>query len=264
MISPPTSEEVLDDLGDKVIEAFSRSITRTRKDLARYREWRPSWVARHGERGLANWIHDFLWFHLTDQLDGIPGVLCVDREPTREILVGTRYRLRAKRHARDGQINSYPTQTVIEFKLQGVQPAFSGMEEIRLVVGYVWDQTSREIGTPVLSLHDGREEPVWLEYLPEVDAGEGYEDEDGTVAPLLPTVGPSAPVVELAHQGADHAAASAVSTGNPPAPVVELAGRETGGGTVAPMLPAAEPSAPEIQLTNEANQNNNEAEGAPS
>lgn len=251
MLSPPTSDEVIDDLGDKVVEALSRSIARTREDLATYRKWRPSWVARHGERGLANWIHDFLWFHLTDLLDGIPGVHCVDKEPTREIMVGTRYRLRAKRHGRDGQVTSYPTQTAFEFKLQGVQDAFPGMEETRLIVGYLWDSETREIGFPVLSLHDGQDAAKWMVNLPEVGAGEGYGG--GTVEPLSPVVGPSAPQVD-----ADGITTPAATTSKPSTPIVVLADQDTDRETVTPILLVSEPSVPKFQIPLK----DNEAEGS--
>jgi len=60
MFSYPGADEVLDDLGDKVVEAFARSVARARADLAEYRRLKPSWVAQSSERGLANWIHDRL------------------------------------------------------------------------------------------------------------------------------------------------------------------------------------------------------------
>ncbi|MFF0244229.1 hypothetical protein [Streptosporangium sandarakinum] len=242
MFSYPSSEEVLDELGDKVVEAFSRAVARTRDDLSTYRAWRPSWVARHGERGLGNWIHDFMWFHLTDLLDGIPEVHCIDSGSTREIMVGIKYRLRAKRHGPDGQVTTYPTQTAIEFMLQGVQDTFPGLEEVRLIVGYVWDQESREIGQPVLSLRDGQEVLIWRELLP--DLGTGYESATVT---SLPTVEPPAPVVEFI---SDRDAAASNAVGDDDVEPQETS-EEAEAGAITPIRPTAEPSTPEVEVVRE-------------
>ncbi|GAB3163598.1 hypothetical protein GCM10027161_76310 [Microbispora hainanensis] len=191
----------MDDLGDKVTEAFARSVARTRADLAEYRRLKPSWVSQSSERGLANWIHDRLWYHLTVLLDGIPSVRLVDSEPTREIFVGFRYRLRAKRHGDDGNISTYLTPGAIEFLFQPpVQETLSDLEEIRLIVGYTWDKETRMMGQAVLSLRDGQDEIVWLVDLP--DTGTGYAG--GTVTPLLPPAdGPSSPVIQLGDEQSD-------------------------------------------------------------
>jgi hypothetical protein len=199
MFSYPESDEVLDDLGDKVVEALARTVARAKDDLAQYREWKPGWVAQSSERGLANWIHDRIWYHITVLLDGVAEVGLVDVGPTREIYVGTRYRLRAKRHGEDGNVSTYPTQGATDFLFQDpIQLTLEGMEEIRLICGYTWVAETREMGQPVLSLRDGKDEIVWLIELP--DVGTGYGDAGAPVTPIPPTPTPTPPQIELASE----------------------------------------------------------------
>ncbi len=194
MISYPSPHEVLSGLGEKVTQSLARSVVLAANDLRTYRGWNPTWVAEASERGLANWIHDRLWAHLTSLLDGQPGVTISHGEPTREVVVGASYRLRVKRHREDGQVSSYPTQTALEFFAQGVQDTFPGLEEVRLVAGYEWEADSREIGEAVLSLRDGQDEVVWLVPLRDVgEAGGG-----GAVQPVRPTAPePSLPSINV-------------------------------------------------------------------
>ncbi|MEU8355924.1 hypothetical protein AB0C27_07905 [Nonomuraea sp. NPDC048882] len=199
MNSYPDPDEVKADLGDKVVEAFARSVARAADDLVKYRQGMPSFVSQASERGLANWIHDRLWYHLTVLLDDVPGVQLVDEEPTREIYVGIRYRLRAKRHGDDGDISTYLTSGAKDFLFQPPsQPTLAGMEEVRLIVGYIWDKESREMGQAVLSLRDGRNDIVWLIELP--DAGTGYGGATVTPVPAAPE--PSAPIIDVGQEDA--------------------------------------------------------------
>ena len=79
--------------------------------------------------------------------DGVREVSFVDRPPTREIYVGTRYRLRVKKHDIDGAIATYLTQGALDFLEQ--EPAtFDGLEEIRLIAGYGWDTRPPRIERP--------------------------------------------------------------------------------------------------------------------
>jgi len=111
-----------------------------------------------------------------------------DREPTREIGVGLEYRLRVKRH-RDRRVRSYPTPTFLDFQLQGAQLMFPGMAEVRLNVGYGWDEETRSISRPVMSLPHGAD-VVWYEALGAV--------EPEVAEPLRPEVDqPQMPVIEL-------------------------------------------------------------------
>lgn len=197
MISYPESDEVLEELGEKPVEALSRAIARAKADLAEYREWKPSWVAQASERGLANWIHDRIWHHLTVLLDGVPDVRLIDIGSTREIFIGMRYRLRAKRHGEDGDISTYPTPTATGFLFQEpLQMTLDGLDEIRLIAGYTWDAESREMGTPVLSLRHGKNDIVWFVDLP--DLGTGYGAAPVTPLPAVPT--PTPPQIELANE----------------------------------------------------------------
>ncbi|MEV4119482.1 hypothetical protein [Micromonospora sp. NPDC049645] len=192
MDSYPSADEVFDDLGDKVLNAISAAVALTKVDLARYRQAEPGWVASQSIRGLANWIHDRLWFHLTDKLDNVPGVTLVDEEPIRELWVGTKYRLRAKRHREDdGHVSTYPTQAALDF-LSQVQPALEGLERVHLITGYEWNSDSREMGAAVISLRDGKENVIWYEKLsPSAAAG------STTRFPVPSQPGPTPPVIEV-------------------------------------------------------------------
>jgi hypothetical protein len=189
----PTFDEVLVGLGDKMVSAIVSAVDSAAQDLQTYRATFPSWVTDHTERGLANWIHDRIWAHLTRELDGHPEVVLSGSEPTREIVVGINYRLRIKRHHEDGEVSTYPTQTALEFYVQGAQATFPGMEELRLAGGYNWDPESRAMGEAVLSLRDGADNLIWHEPLP------GSAQPPTAVADIRPPVlGPKAPIVEVA------------------------------------------------------------------
>ncbi|MFE3202876.1 hypothetical protein [Embleya sp. NPDC059237] len=194
MISYPESDEVLAGLGSKVVQGLVHAVVQARADLLRYRMREPAVVAQHSERGLANWIHDRMWAHLVAVLDGHPEVTLSEGEPTRELVVGLRYRLRIKRHRDGGQVSSYGTQTALEFFAQGHQDTFPGLEELRLTAGYEWDADARDIGDAVLSLRDGKDHIVWLEHL--VDTGE--LGGSGAVQPVRPsTPSPALPSIEV-------------------------------------------------------------------
>ena len=161
MNSHPAQDVVLVGLGDKVPVAIAESVAAARDDLATYRELRSSWVADHSERGLANWIHDRIWAHLMYRLDGEAEITVVDREPMRVFRVGSRYLLRIKRHGLGDKVSTYPTQTALQFYLQGAQPLFPDMDEVRLAAGYLWDLETRSIGEAVISMRDGLDNVVW-------------------------------------------------------------------------------------------------------
>jgi hypothetical protein len=192
MFDAPEPDVVLDALGDKVVHGLSRAVVLGRKDLAEYRSTFPGWVADASERGLASWIHDRVWARLLVQVDGIDEVSIVDREPTREMYVGTRYRVRVKRHHTDGLVNTYPTQTALDFLGQGGTLPIPTLEEINLIAGYEWDREERAMGVPRLSLRTSRTNIIWSVALPEV----GQQGDGGTVVrPIVP--GPAGPVIGL-------------------------------------------------------------------
>ena len=189
----PEGFEVIADLGDKIVEGLAESIERTRDDLRSYRDWRPDIVADHTERGLANWLHDRVWRHLTTLLDAVPNVYFRDTEPIREFYVYPKYRFRMKRHGEDGTVRSYPTQAVLEFM---EQPMLDGDVEIRLIAGYEWDRDARTMGAAVVSLHDGEDNVVWMERLPAPGRGRAV------TVPVPPVVGPAPPMIDLAGDAA--------------------------------------------------------------
>lgn len=188
MNSHPTQDVVLDELGDKVKTAIAEGVAATRADLATYREQQPGWVADHSERGLANWIHDRVWAHLMQRLDGEPEITLVDNEPTRLVRVGTKYLMRVKRHGLDDKLSTYRTQTALQFFMQGVQPSFPDMDEVRLAVGYLWESETRSIGDAVISMRDGLDHVVWSVVLG-LEPGTGAVDiRPLPTAPPLPAI----------------------------------------------------------------------------
>ena len=158
-------ESLLEELGDKVLEAFSEATSEARADLAQYRRDSPEFVADASPRGLANWIHDRLMKRLIDAVEGMDHVSVVESGPTREILVtGSTllFRIRAKRHDVVGNVSTYPTQGALEFLEQTFQPTLEGLFEVRLILGYEWEAHAHEMGSTVLSLRDGMENIIWL------------------------------------------------------------------------------------------------------
>lgn len=100
--------------------------------------------------------------------------------------VGVHLRLRVKRHHVGDMISTYPTRTAIEFWQQGNQYAFPGLEEVRIGVGYRWDRGTRQIGAPLLSLRDGKDNVIWAVELDE--PAEGLKVAWTPIEPTLPTL----------------------------------------------------------------------------
>ena len=195
MFSYPPAEDVLSDLGDKVVIALVGATKSTRDDLAAYRETHPGWVADHSDRGLANWIHDRLWAHLRRSLDDVDLVALSEQGSTREITIGVRYRARVKRHSLADRIRSYPTKAALAFWAQS--DTLEGLEEVRLGFGYRWDPEDRRMGSAVISLRDGLDkEAIWAVI---VDTGNAS---DATAITSTP-VDPSLPQIDLYEATAD-------------------------------------------------------------
>ncbi len=189
MFSPPLADDVLHDLGDKVVGALVDATMATRADLAEYRDIFPAWVADSSDRGLSNWIHDRLWAHLRRALADVDSIALADHGVTREIVIGMRYRARVKRHSLGDRIRSYPTRTALAYWAQS--DTLEGMEEVRLGFGYRWDPEEREIGSTVVSLRDGlHSDAIWAV---EIAAASG---ESGTAITWTP-VDPSLPQIDL-------------------------------------------------------------------
>lgn len=107
--SMTTWEIVQANLGDKVVDALVGSIRSTKADLEEYRQVLPQFAYEQSARGLAGWIHDRIWRHVLRGLDDVDQVSFVDNGPTREVYVGTLYKMRFKRHDSAGLIRNYPT-----------------------------------------------------------------------------------------------------------------------------------------------------------
>lgn len=187
MFSYPPADDVLGDLGDKVVGALVAATKGARDDLAEYRTTHPGWVADHSERGLANWIHDRLWAHLRRELDDVDHVRVADQGSTREVTVGIRYRARIKRHGAQDRIRSYPTKAALAFWAQS--DTLEGLEEVRLGFGYRWDPEERLIGSTVISLRDGLDaEAIWAVTV-DTDGAAGTPEITWTpVDPTLPQI----------------------------------------------------------------------------
>ncbi|MCW2768436.1 MAG: hypothetical protein JWO11_4395 [Nocardioides sp.] len=181
-------EQVLDGLGDKVVDALTLMVAQVRDDMNVFRRTFPAWAADSTDRGWLNFAHDRAWAHLTRLLDDVDEVSFVDQTPTREFYVGTLFRLRVKKHDAEGEVSSYPTLSAKMFMVQA--PAtFDGLEEVRLVAGYRWDAELRRIGPPVISLHDGAD-VIWVHEL-----DEPADPQIVSAVPIVPAGGPTPPQI---------------------------------------------------------------------
>lgn len=198
MISQPGPDEVVNELGDKVVGAVLHAVEVAKEQFLKYRREHPDWAADNAPRTLASLIHDWMWTALKQQLDELPHVNLIDRHPTREIAVQVQseerlsYLLRVKLHHPDGRTSSYQTQSVIDFELQGVRPTFPGFGETRLQAGYEWDKETRTMGDPVISLRDGRDKIIWVHSLAEQE-----DDADGGTVTRPPKPGPTLPTLDV-------------------------------------------------------------------
>lgn len=191
MESAYISEElVVDGLGDKVVDALTLMVAQVRDDMRVLRRTFPSWAADSTDRGWLAFAHDRAWAHLTRLLDDVDEVSFVDQMPTRELYVGTLFRLRVKKHDAEGQVNSYPTLSARMFMTQEPE-TLEGLEEVRLVAGYRWDSELHQIGAPVISLHDGAR-VIWVHEL-----DEPADPQVVSAIPIVPTDGPVPPRVVI-------------------------------------------------------------------
>ena len=99
-----------------------------------------------------------------------------------------------KRHSARGAIRAYPTQTMLRFLGQDDDLlTLIGIRTVTLCVGYEWDELTRTMGSPVMSLRDGSfEDVVWMTDLPTSNTSAA------SVTPMTPTPeGPSTPTIEM-------------------------------------------------------------------
>lgn len=189
MKSYPESEQVLDDLGSKVVNGFSFSVAEARKDLQKYRSDSPGWMAGNSEITVACWVHDRIWVHVQAIFDGNDDVTFSNSDMVREMWFKTKYKLRFKRHDAHDRVSATATQTALDFFVQP-PPTLAGFEEVHLVAGYRWRALDRTVGQALISLHDGLDQPpIWVANLPEPDVGMlGFK---------VPTATPSSPTIVL-------------------------------------------------------------------
>ena len=175
-----SQDEILGQLDDKLLEALDKAVRSTEDSLADYRSRMPAEAASHHPRGLANIIPDWLWDHLRRELDGMSGVVFVERGPTREMVVHGHIRIRIKRLTALGGVATYPTETALAFYEQrGEQLTLFGSPEVHLVFGYAWDPHLQEIGAAVVACPISTKESLWIYEVP------GYVG--GTVLPRRST-----------------------------------------------------------------------------
>ena len=178
---------VLEELGEKVLDAFAAAVDAARDDLREYRTIMPDIATQSSPRGMANWIHDRIWSHACRLLDSVDDAVCYEKGPFREVIVQGRYRIRLKRHRSPAAVATYPTQGAMDFMEQpDGQRVLEGMEQLRLILGYVWDEDSGEMGPAVLSMRHGIKNVLWVHEL---------SSTEGSATPLPDRDGPTPFVV---------------------------------------------------------------------
>lgn len=194
MFSPRESEAVLEELGDKFPLALVRATDAAREDLSDLRSWRPDWIVAMFQREVAGILHSRIWAHLMSELEDVEGITFHTQEPFREICtttpMGRTFKMRVKRHSEDDRISSYSTASDLEI-WGGAVVTFSGMEQITLAAGYRWISETGEVGAPVISYREGKDNVIWAV---EVDAGIAGSATSLHYTPILPPL----PGVELA------------------------------------------------------------------
>lgn len=180
----PTSEQVLNDLGDGFISAFIDAVDGTREDFSAFRQWQPGWFSGFTNRFTANFLHERIWDRLVRAVGDTAEIYIVDREPVRELRSGTHYLIRVKRHHPGDRISAYPTEASSAF-WSNSSLTLDGLESFSLALGYVWDGELRAMGDAILSFRDGKDSPVWAVRL-RSDAGSAIGFVWESVAPELP------------------------------------------------------------------------------
>lgn len=184
----PSPEQVLGELGDKVLEALVEAVDGARDDLESFREWRPGWFSTFSSRFTANFLHERMWAGLVRRIDPLDHVTVLDREPHRQ-LHADGYVLRVKRHHPGDRISTYPTEGALRF--WSSEMSLPGMEEVSLALGYMWDAELRKVGDAVISFRDALDKPVWAVRI---------QGEPGDVAGIRwAPVDPNLPEFDLSH-----------------------------------------------------------------
>lgn len=179
----------MDDLGEKFLDSFLKSVSDARVDYDTLRDWRPGWMTRFSQRFVANFIHERIWASMADRVDALPDVTVVDKEPRREITVSSKYIVRFKRHHAGDRISNYPTAGAMAFWAGAATP-FDSMELVSLALGYMWDADEHEIRDTVVSYRAGLHNPIWSIRLDEGAAS-------GQPFVWAPVTDPNLPQVDL-------------------------------------------------------------------
>lgn len=158
--SVPGSERVLDDLGAEFVHAFIDAVDGARDDFTEFKKWKPGWFAGFTGRFTANFLHERIWDRLVRGTHDMESIHVKDREPVREISVGTTYRIRIKRHHPGDRISAYGTKESNAF-WSGTGVTLDGLESFSLALGYYWDADLRTVGDAILSFRISRDSPIW-------------------------------------------------------------------------------------------------------
>lgn len=190
----PTTQQVLDDLGETFVNAFIDSVDGARQDFQEFRRWQPGWFPGFTERFTANFLHERIWDRLVRQLEDVDGIQITDEEPVRQVRSGTAYLMRIKRHHPNDRISTVTTKASTAF-YSNRQLTLEGLESYNLVLGYYWDADLRAVGDPVLSFRDSIEKPVWAIKL--------NREEDNVSGFTWDPIGPDLPEIDLTGLGND-------------------------------------------------------------
>ena len=175
------ADRAIDFLGYKPLRAWASAVARTRASLAIYKRTLPDLAAMHGPRGMANMVHDFAWSHMVAEVDDVDEVVPIENGSLREVLIHDVVRARIKRHTGRGAVSTYPTALALQFYAQEKQPLLplEGVEQVKLVFGYVWDPTLSEVGEATVSYPLSARKSLWIRDLPE-------DPPSGLVVPARP------------------------------------------------------------------------------
>jgi hypothetical protein len=108
-------EHVVQDIGTKKMTALRKIVEGGREDYREYRSAHPVWASQDCGRTTHSLIHERMWQRAMLMADDFEDVSYVESLPTRELYLGTQYRVRFKKHTPAGAVRSYPTATALDF-----------------------------------------------------------------------------------------------------------------------------------------------------
>ncbi|MCI6584235.1 MAG: hypothetical protein SPK50_04240 [Mobiluncus porci] len=156
----PTQEEVREKLGEEFISRFVESVEGATADFKAFKKWHPDWAVSFSSRFIANFLHERIWARLKENASNLDSFEFVDKEPIREVHLGTELIMRIKRHDSNDRISSYPTRGAQEFWNIDFF-TIPGLESFSLALGYHWDKDLREPQDALLTLYRKLNEPIW-------------------------------------------------------------------------------------------------------